>query len=219
MNKENIEKLIEARIDRFNKLYTKALGYSFEDEVKIEHEKYEQAKKHYDNIIQPLVDKRVKELGFESEDDYLNYIYDNNVERDEILQAYWKSIPNSPSPLYTYEMTVINQAKDIVFWFIDTYPGEEVEKWKSIALGIGSYDVVKKIQELGYSGWNEGHSGNSGAMSVGFADCLIRTPELFPYMHGALCYLVGDEGYNDDRSDVHEVVEKYRKEHPEEIKN
>ena len=70
--------------------------------------------------------------------------------------------------------------------------------------------VRRFIQEAGYDGWGDGHSGNSGGMAVRFAYDMLHTPELFPYEHGAMSYLVGDEGYHDDRSDVHEAVEAYK---------
>ena len=127
-------------------------------------------------------------------------------------------MPKPPCALYSYEMKVISEAKRIAFWFIDHFAGHETEQWEEFAHdadknGGNSFDFVNVIQKAGYDGWDNRHSGNSGNMAVRFAYDMLHYPELFPYQHGALCHLVGDESYNDDRSDVHEVIEKYKKEH------
>ena len=221
ITKEDIENAIQARIDRFNKLYKKALGYTFEEEVEIEQKRYEREMAEY----KPKVDARAKELGFESERDYLDYLWDNKIDyddprRDPVMRDLWKTEPKPSGELYSYEMNVINEAKRIAFWFIDHFTGHETEQWEEFAYdadhnGKSSWDFVKAIQEAGYDGWDGGHSGNSGSMAVRFAYDMLHTPELFPYEHGALCYLVGDKGYYDDRSDVHEVIERWKKEHKE----
>lgn len=218
ITKQNIENAIQSRIDRFNGLYKRALGYTFEEEVDIENERYEREMAEYT----PKVEARAKELGYESEHDYINYLWDNHIEpddprRDLVMQDLWKNCPKSPNELYTYEMSVINEAKRIAFWFIDNFAGNEKAKWKEFSPeGTSTWDFVKNIKEAGYDGWDEGHSGNSGSMAVSFAYGLLFQVELFPYMHGALCYLVGDEGYHDDRNDVHEAIEAYKKKHGDE---
>ena len=212
--KQNIENAIQARIDRFNRLYKKALGYTFEEEVDIENERYEREMAEY----KPKVEARAKELGYESENDYLKYIWGNHIEpedRDPVMQDLWDHSPKPSCELYTYEMFVINQAKSIAEWFIDNYPGKEAEKWAEMADGKSTFDFVDAMKKAGYKGWEDSHSGNTAGMSVSFAATLVHDPQLFPFMHGALCYLVGDEGYHDDRSDVHEAVENYRKKHPD----
>ena len=62
--------------------------------------------------------------------------------------------------------------------------------------------LSEHIKEKGFDKWDDGHSGNSAGMSVLFASFLLFKRELFPYLHGALAPLVGDEGYHDDRADV-----------------
>lgn len=216
ITKDMIQDAIKARIDRFNRLYWKALGYTFEEEVEIEKKRYEYEMAEY----QPKVEARAKELGYNSEQDYLDYLWDNNIDvddprRDPVMQELWDHSPKPSSVLYSYEMTVINQAKSIAFWFIDHFTGHETEQWEEFAHDADkkdgtSFDFVEVIQEAGYDGWGDGHSGNSGGMAVRFAYDMLHTPELFPYEHGAMSYLVGDEGYHDDRSDVHEAVEAYK---------
>ena len=220
--KQDIENAIQARIDRFNRLYKKALGYTFEQEVEIEQKRYDLEMAEY----QPKVEARAKELGYESESDYLNYLWDNNIDiyderRDKVMQDLWNHSPKPSCELYSYEMNVINEAKRIAFWFIDNFTGQEKEKWEEFAYDADKksrscWDFVKGIQEAGYDGWDDGHSGNSGSMAVRFAYEMLHNLELFPYEHGALCSLVGDKGYHDDRSDVHEAVEEYKKNHASE---
>ena len=175
ITKQDIENAIQARIDRFNRLYKEALGYTFEDEVEIEQKRYEREMAEY----QPKVEARAKELGFESESDYLNYLWDNKIDafderRDEVMQDLWDHAPKTSCELYSYEMNVINEAKRIAFWFIDNFTGHEKEQWEEFAYdadkkGRSSFDFVKAIQEAGYDGWDDGHSGNSGSMAVRFA--------------------------------------------------
>lgn len=217
ITKEDIENAIRKRIDRFNRLWKKDMGYTFEEEPEIEHKRYEREMAEY----QPKVDARAKELGFETEKDYMQYLWDNHIDyddprRDPVMKELWKTEPKSPSALYDYDMSVINEAKRIAFWFIDNFPGQEKEKWLEFGPeGTSSWDFVKNIQAAGYNEWSNVHSGNSGSMSVRFAYHMIHDLELFVYEHGALCYLVGDKGYHDDRSDVHEIVERWKKEHGE----
>lgn len=218
VTKQDIENAIKARIDRFNRLYKKALGYTFEEEVEIEKKRYKAQMEEWNTVLEPRLIARANELGYEDDDEYFQYCLDNHIQpedRDQEIQDLWGKIPVRPNPLYTYEMSVINQAKSIAFWFIDNFTGHEAEQWAEFAYdadhnGRSSWDFVKAIKEAGYDGWDDGHSGNSGSMAISFAFTLLHDTELFPYMHGALCYLVGDEGYHDDRSDVHEAVETYK---------
>ena len=218
ITKEQIENAIKLRIDRFNNLWIKALGYSFEEEAEIEQKKYEAQMEIWNNTLKPRLIERANELGFKDNDEYFDYCWKNKMQlkdRDSEIQSLWEKYPYSPSPLYNYEMSVINQAKSIAFWFIDNFTGHETEQWEKFAQeadkkGGGSFEFVEVIKEAGYNDWDDGHSGNSGSMSVHFANEMLHTLELFPYEHGALYLLVGDEGYHDDRSDVHEVVEHYK---------
>ena len=214
VTKEDIKNAIKARIDRFNRLYKKALGYTFEEEVEIEKERYEREMAEY----QPKVEARAKELGYESERAYLNYLWDNGIDgfdsrRDKIMQELWNNAPKPSKELYSYEMSVINQAESIANWFLDTYPGQEREKWGEFAKDTNAFDFVEKIKKAGYDGWDDGHSGNSGSVAINFAYCLLAQIELFPYLHGALAALVGDEGYYDDRSDARAAIDEYRANH------
>ena len=209
VTKNDIENIIRARIERFNRLWFKALGYTFEEEPEIEQKKYEDAMHEWNTDINPKLQARCKELGYENDEEYLQHLWDSAEERDSIVQGYWDKMPSSPSPLYNYEMSVINEAKNIAFWFIDAFPGCGEEKWKELAGDGDSFAFVDKIKSLGYDKWNEGHSGNSGSMAVRFAYAMLFQTELFPYQHGALSPLVGDAGYYDDRSDVHAAVEAF----------
>lgn len=209
--KEDIERVIKERIDRFNRLWIKAVGYSFEEEPEILNEQYEKDMAEW----QPKANARAKELGFETDEDYLNYCWDNHInyeDRDVEMNRLWQEKPNTPSPLIHYEMNVINQAKSIALYFIDKYGENYTEKWDELIDNCekDSFKFVELLKEDGYDGWDDGHSGNSGSMSVSFAHCLLFDPELFQYMHGALCMLVGDKGYYDDRSDLPDM-EEYRK--------
>ena len=216
ITKEDIQNAIKARIDRFNRLYKKALGYTFEEEVEVEQKRYEREMAEYT----PKVEARAKELGFNSEKDYLDYIWDNKIDvddprRDPVMRELWKHEPKPSGELCTYEMFVINQAQSIANWFIDHFTGHETEQWEEFAYdadhnGKDTFSFVKALKEAGYDGWDDGHSGNTAGMAIRFAYVMLFDLELFPYEHGALCNLVGDEGYHDDRSDVHEAVEAYK---------
>ena len=218
ITKQMIEDAIKARIERFNRLWVKALGYSFEEEVEVEQRKYEAQMEEWNTKLKPRLIARANELGFKDDDEYFDHCWEHNIQpydRDQEIQSLWEKQPSAPSPLYNYEMSVINQAKSIAFWFIDHFAGHETEQWNEFAYdadknGRSSFDFVEALKEAGYDGWDDGHSGNSAGMSVRFASDILHDPELFPYEHGALCYLVGDKGYYDDRSDVHEVVEAYK---------
>ena len=218
ITKEQIENAIKLRIDRFNNLWIKALGYSFEKEVEIEQKKYKAQMEVWNNTFKPRLIERANELGFKDDDEYLDYCLENNIQpenRDSEIQSLWGKYPNSPSPLYNYEISVINPAKSIAFWFIDNFTGQETEQLEKFAQeadkkGGGSFEFVEVIKEAGYNDWDDGNYGNSGGMSIRFAYKMLHNLELFPYEHGALCYLVGDEGYHDDRSDVHEAIEHYK---------
>lgn len=223
MNKETISAAVKARIERFNRLYKEAVGYTFEEEVEVENQRYKREMEEYNNTTKLELLKRLKELGYDNEDEYIDHLDDifeskgclDHEDRDPIIQACWDKKPNSPAALYDYEKFVIDQAQDLANWIIDTYPGKEVEIWKSLAENKSSWDLIKVFKDLGYTGWKEGHSGNTGSSAVMFASTLIETPELFPYLHGALTPLVGDSGYHDNREDVHDAIENYKKTHPD----
>ena len=122
-----------------------------------------------------------------------------------------------PNDIYEYEMSVINEAENIAYWFMDTYKRKAKQKWEEFAEETNKdvCNFIDKIKEEGYDKWYDGHSGNSGGQAISFAFVLLFQTELFPYMHGALSPMIGDEGYHDNRADVKEALEKYKEKHPE----
>jgi hypothetical protein len=71
-----------------------------------------------------------------------------------------------------------------------------------IAEAVVSLDGLAEFTRLEYAAQRErvpkladGHSGNTFGASCQLARCLIEQPDLAPKMHGALCPLVGCEGY------------------------
>lgn len=104
--------------------------------------------------------------------------------------------------LYRYEKSVTDEARRIAVYIVEK-GGSWEEWWKKLSDGCNdSYDFVQNLIKDGYTGWWDGHSGNSGSASVHFARCLLSRADLFEYLHGALSPLVGDAGYYDDRSDL-----------------
>lgn len=217
--KEEIKDAIKARIERFNKLWFKALGYTFEEEPEIERVRYEDKMREWEEVYNPRLQARCKELGYENDDEYLQACWDKGLynpdDRDQEIQTLWGKHPSAPAPLYDYEMCVINEAENIAYWFLDTYPGKELEMWDTFGEGKSAFEFVDGIKNAGYDKWNDGHSGNSGSMAVSFAYTMLFQTELFPFMHGALSYMVGDKGYYDDREDVHAAVEAFKVKHPD----
>ena len=212
---EKIKEAIKARNDRFNRLWLKAVGHTFEEDVEYcenEIKKWEEK-----------VDARLSELGFKTWDEYNEFvtdnyhIYDDDVtdeervelakRRDSVLEDLRTKRP--VSSLFLYDETVIDQAEKICE-FLKTKNNDLKKAWNAYLTGgkMSSWDFVKKMQEDGFEDWDDGHSGNSGSAAVLFANTLIFRPELFPYLHGALATLVGDEGYHDDRSDIPNFNEK-----------
>ena len=137
---------------------------------------------------------------------------------DEAIKARWerfdrlfikakgKPFKEDDERLYSYEKTVIDEARRIAVFILN-----KGDDWKGVwegyaAAGDGSsFDFVEAIIKDGYDGWDENHSGNSGSASVYFARCLLERPDLFQYLHGALTPLIGDAGYNDDRTDIPKI--------------
>lgn len=118
--------------------------------------------------------------------------------------------------IYQYEMSVINEAEHIAYWFMDTYKRKAKQKWDEFAKETEQdYDkFIKRIEQEGYV-FSDEHSGNSMHFSVMFAFVLLFQTELFPYMHGAMTPIIGDEGYHDNREDVDEVMETYKQKQTE----
>lgn len=196
------EDLIKARIERFNRLWLKAEGHTFEDDPKVKKEIYDREMV----VWQEKMDKRLAELGFENEDAYHAYLFeqhsaDPEFERDPKIVNLWKARPIYNS-LYNYEMYVIEEAKKMAE-FISNMEGDNKDIWNKLSNNgdASTFDFVKNIEKEGFIVRGD-HSGNSVGATVNFAMFLLFHPDLFPYQHGALCYLVGDSGYHDDRSDI-----------------
>ena len=198
------EEAIRARLDRFNRLWLEAEGHTFEDDPKVKKEIFDREMPAWEE----KVNARAHELGFENHDAYWAYVCkrqwednDPTFERDPIIQDLWMHQPHYSS-LYDYEMSVIDEAKKIAE-FVLSLGGDVKEKWNEIrGDGEGTiYEFTENLEKAGYK-MDDGHSGNSASMSILFANSLLFNPEIFPYLHGALASLVGDEGYHDDRSDL-----------------
>lgn len=198
-----VKEAIRARIDRFNRLWMAAEGHTFEEDPKYMEEKQEKELL----IWQENINKRANELGFGNEEEYYQYLLDNDIpydKRDWKMQEMWYKKPIYSS-LYDYEMTCINEAEKIVN-FIATFGPDTKDNFLKL-VNIDSDEsvsisrVIDSLEKAGYE-MDDGHSGNSAGVSIQFAWCLTFQPEKFQYMHGALSCLVGDKGYHDDRKDI-----------------
>ena len=130
--------------------------------------------------------------------------------------------------LFRYEMFCIETAlafaellstKEALDTFLNECKKEYKEnppekyKWESkkdyqkrIDRGPDLFDVVKRLREKNPNNLHyEEHSGNTMGASWFLFRTYITYPELVPYAHGCLAYLIGDKGYFDDRSDVPEM--------------
>lgn len=209
----NFKELIEKRIERFNNFWLRDLGYSFEDEPKVMKEEYDTKMK----VWKSKSDETAQKYGFANFEDFKEKRWESyndvtcefELNIDELNQLL-KEEPDSPSPLYFYEMSVINQAESLANFIVkksEELDQTTIETWDKYALKddgsyYTNYEFTKNIIEDGYDEWNDGHSSNSASASVMFANTLLFHPELFPYLHGSLARLVGDKGYHDDRSDI-----------------
>ena len=211
-----IQEAIKQRIERFNRLWVKAVGYSFEDEVK-------KMKKERDNAVNKA-NERAKEIGYSDYQEYIEklnsfYKYDEtmgyqlsdevsyNKAKDNVLDELIKNIP-TVSPLYLYEMSVLNEVEKIIN-FLHTKDDDLKKAWEKYLTNENMTwnEIGKEMEKDGYE-FGKGHSGNSYAQSLSLAHVFVSDPDLFQYAHGSLAALVGDEGYHDDRSDVKEFLEK-----------
>ena len=211
-----IQEAIRQRIERFNRLWVKAVGYSFEDEAEI-------LKKEHDNAVNKA-NERAKEIGYSDYQEYIEklnsfYKYDEtmgyqlsdevsyNKAKDNVLDELIKNIP-TVSPLYLYEMSVLNEVEKIIN-FLYTKNDDLKKAWEKYLTNENTTwnEIGKEMEKDGYE-FGKGHSGNSYAQSLSLAHVFVSDPDLFQYVHGSLAALVGDEGYHDDRSDVKEFLEK-----------
>lgn len=204
-----IKEAIKARIERFNQLWLKAVGYTFEEEPKILEDRYAEKIKEW----QPKADELAQQYNFDNFEAYINFRYEefgDNDRKIEVLENIWDEKPSYPAPLYDYEIMVINQSESVANFIIEKskeYNEDIKDTWNRYAKDekdeyVTSFQFVKNIQSDGYQDWNSDHSGNSGNASITFANCLLFNIEIFPYLHGALAGLVGDKGYHDDRKDI-----------------
>ena len=214
-----IDEAIRARLDRFNRLWKKAVGYTFEEERAVLDKIYEKESLKWMETAEPLY----KKYGFWNYEDLWDYLMRHGLYEDddeyrsipsELLDLF-HSKPMAKPSLYEYEMEVIKEARNIVE-FVEKKSAENgigmEEQWDRYIetarnKGYDTYDFVYKVLKPdGYDKWNDGHSGNSGTKSVLFAECLIKHPDMFPYIHGALAEMVGDAGYYDNREDAKEYL-------------
>ena len=152
------------------------------------------------------INSRLKELNISSIEEYMDsryYSEDEELPTDDIVEQLRKEEPHYSS-LYPYEMMVIEQAKSIAEWFESQENPKDL--WNSMPKSI--FEFIEELKKKGFDKWDEGHSGNSASMSIMFAGTLLFSRNLFPYLHGALTPLVGDEGYHDDRSDVEQALKE-----------
>lgn len=211
-----IQEAIRQRIERFNRLWIKAVGYSFEDEVEV-------MRKERDDAVNKA-NERAKEIGYSDYQEYIEklnsfYEYDKtmgyqlsdevsyNKTKDSVLDELIKNIP-TVSPLYFYEMSVLNEVEKIIN-FLYTKDDDLKKAWKKYLINENTTwnEIGKEMEKDGYE-FDKGHSGNSYVQSLSLAHVFVSDPDLFQYAHGSLAVLVGDEGYHDDRSDVEEFLEK-----------
>lgn len=59
------------------------------------------------------------------------------------------------------------------------------------------YNIMRKKNII-----DDNHTGNTFNSSLILAQCYNENPNLIPYLHGSLAYLVGDDGYYDNRKDI-----------------
>jgi len=210
-----IQEAVDKRIERFNRLYLAATGHTFEEDEQWCKEQNEAEAPAWEAQLK----ERLEQLGYDSAEAYFK-AYHNNQEEvyDEEFFNIWEKRPCHSSN-YPYEKFCIDQAVNIVE-FICNQEGNPKDIWDKYAKPNGVYvdafDFVKGLESNGFTGWDDGHSGNTGMQSVMFAQCILFHPIMFQYLHGAIATLVGDAGYHDDRSDIPsaEEVEALDKENP-----
>lgn len=201
-----IQEAIDKRIARFNRLYLAATGHTFEEDEQWCKEQNEAETPAWEAQLK----ERLEQLGYESADAYFEAYHNNREEvYDEEFFNIWEKRPCRSSN-YPYEKFCIDQAVNIVE-FIRNQEGTLNDVWDKYAKQNGAYvdtfDFVKALQADGFTGWDDGHSGNTAGQSVMFAQCILFHPIMFQYLHGAIAVLVGDAGYHDDRSDVPPIEE------------
>lgn len=209
-----IDEAIKARVERFNRLFIDATGHSFEDDPKW----CEEQNKKEREVWLPKFKAVLEKNGFKNEEEYVKQIRwedKNGVfirvggidEIDDLL----REEPHRSS-VYGYDEMIHQQVKEIINFMSKKYDSL-LDGWNKVSDNNtkNCWDIVDALKEDGFKKWDDGHSGNSGSMCILLVSIFIKTPDLFPYSHGALCYLVGDEGYHDKRDDIPaEIIEKYK---------
>lgn len=104
--------------------------------------------------------------------------------------------------LYQYEMECIAQALSFSEYFKDK-SFEEITKTIEDKYNSDIWNFIDDIKGK-VPFFDEDYDENSLAMSWQLFECYKIHPDMVPYMHGCLAFLVGDKGYYDDRSDIPE---------------
>jgi len=214
-----IDEAIKERIDRFNKLWKNAVGYTFEEEPEALKESNQRKKDEWNETLSKYEEK----YGFKDDDSFMEYLGDHGFwdegtpDIPQEVEDLFRARPKYESSLYPYEMTVIRQARSIAE-FVEERASENgitpTEQWDRYVVECGpeatNFGFVKVLESYGYTGWSDGHSGNTAAQSLLFALTLVKWREDFKYLHGAMAGIVGDAGYHDDRGDVREHVKNMK---------
>ena len=158
--------IIKARIDRFNRLWNLAVGYSFEESDRIRKEEYEKLLSAW----QPLADKKAIDFGFDSFNDYLDgRILDDTYEKIPELEKLYEERPRNKGGLYSYEMSVIDEAERIAIFITNKSKKLNMDThivWDKYAKNgdeyVGCFTFVDNIVNDGYKGWFEGKCKTKG---------------------------------------------------------
>ena len=123
--------------------------------------------------------------------------YQNRIERFNHLFS--EGTKNEENPrnfeedkLFGYEMYCIEQSLNIAKYLKSI----DQDKLKNLSHDK-LYNIMRKKNII-----DDNHTGNSFNSSLTLAQCYNEYPNLLPYLHGSLAYLVGDDGYYDNRKDI-----------------
>lgn len=123
--------------------------------------------------------------------------YQNRIERFNRL--FLEGTKNEKNPrnfeedeLFGYEMYCIEQSLNIAK-YLKSIDQDELKDLSQDKL----YNIMRKKNII-----DDNHTGNSFNSSLILAQCYNENPNLIPYLHGSLAYLVGDDGYYDNRKDI-----------------
>ena len=123
--------------------------------------------------------------------------YQNRIERFNRLFS--EGTKNEENPrnfeedkLFEYEMYCIEQSLNIAKYLKSI----DQDKLKNLSYDK-LYNIMRKKNII-----DDNHTRNSFNSSLTLAQCYNEYPNLLPYLHGSLAYLVGDDGYYDNRKDI-----------------